>query len=66
MHDRNLVDLYQAVGVPVDRLPYTPELRKICDQYESLTKQQITEHQIFWRLMTLRKRGDLPKLHRPN
>ncbi len=59
-----IVSAYTRIGVPTDRLPYTPEFEALHDSVESSTGAALDRGEC-WRLLTLaRKRGLLPRLCR--
>lgn len=59
--DERLVDAYRTVGKPIDQLPYTADF----DRLRTLVGVEPTDdarHQLFLRLLRLRKTGRLPSL----
>lgn len=64
MDDSVLIRAYLAVGVTVDKLPYTEHLGRILAMYTESQGQGVPEQDLWRRLMTLRKKGRLPRLGR--
>ena len=59
--DRRLADAYLATGKQLDDLPYTDDFDKLCVRLGvELTND--ARHQVYRRLLTLRKMGRLPRL----
>jgi hypothetical protein len=61
--DQRLVEVYQAIGRPVDDLPYTEEFENLFAQL-SEPNTPIARHLVYKRLLNLRKRGQLPRVNR--
>lgn len=60
--DQQLVNAYREIGTPLDQLPYTQSF----DRLMEMLGQQNTNDQkflVFQRLLRLRKRGRLIRLH---
>ena len=65
--DRELIDAYINVGVPVDQLPYSTSFEELFAKVVGelgLTDDQHSRKQVFHRLANLRKSGRLPRLER--
>lgn len=62
--DRALIDAYTTVGRPVDELPYTADFERLVGLLNR-PRDQDHMHFVFRRLLTLRKRGQLPRLYSP-
>jgi hypothetical protein len=62
--DRDLIQAYRTVNRSVDDLAYTPDFDRL---YELFLKagNQAEKHEVFRRLLILRKSGLLPRLFRP-
>jgi hypothetical protein len=63
-----LIYLYDRQPVSVSKLPYSPEIRKIMDAYNTETGCELGEKRIYEKLMVLRKKQLLtrkPKLAKP-
>lgn len=61
--DRTLIRLYADVARSVDELAYTPEFEELFNRYRE-TGYQGEKHEVFRRLLLLRKSGLLPRLFR--
>ena len=60
---RLLAQLYERAGRTADDLPYTPQFEQIFAAYSERYPEPRPDRAETWRhLLTLRKRGDLPKL----
>jgi len=59
--EQDLADAYLAVGRPLDTLPYTPEFLQLCRRVGA-GDSDAERHQVFLRLLRLRKTGRLPRL----
>jgi hypothetical protein len=60
--EQRLVEAYERIGVPVDKLPYTPEfdrLIKMLGKPETMDEKYF----VFQRLLSLRKRSRLPHIY---
>jgi len=57
-----LVEVYQRSGRSVDDLPYTDEFEQICKELKA--SDPIEKHQLFRKLLSLRKQGLLPNVYR--
>ena len=58
-----LASLYEAVGRTADDLPYTPQFERIFADYAATFPEPQPDRGETWRhLLTLRKKGELPKL----
>lgn len=63
--EERLVELYQKMGMPLDRLPYTTEFDELFNEF---TKQFPRPHnnegrrEVLQRLLNMRKAGKLPPL----
>ena len=60
--EQRLVDAYEKIGVPVDKLAYSADFDRII---EMLGKPSTLNEKylVFQRLLSLRKRSRLPRLH---
>ncbi len=59
-----LASAYAEVGVPADRLPYTPDFERLLALVKEKTSTSLARDRC-WRLLTdARKRGQLPRLCR--
>lgn len=61
-HAQVLSKLYAETGVPVDRLPYTPQFETIRDGLIAATGQPYSALEVWKTLVYLRKSGRLPKV----
>lgn len=61
--DRALVRIYGDIGRSVDELAYTPEFDELFKRYRE-AGYQAKKHEVFRRLLLLRKSGLLPRLFR--
>lgn len=61
--DRALARIYGEIGRSVDELAYTPEFDQLYQHYQDAGHQG-SKHEVFRRLLTLRKAGLLPRLFR--
>jgi hypothetical protein len=59
--DQALVDAYERLGVPLDALAYTPEFRELAKSLGIDSSQDPELRKVYLRLLTLRKRGLLPR-----
>lgn len=59
--DQKLIEAYRAIGRPLDELPYTPEFEKLFSLIAA-EDSDVERHTLYTRLLTLRKRGQLPRL----
>lgn len=59
-----LISAYEQVGVPADKLPYTPEFDKLHELVEEKTNTNLAPNQCWQLLTNARKRGLLPRLCR--
>jgi hypothetical protein len=59
--DQRLIDAYLRVRRAVDDLPYTPEFEQILQEIGAPHTPE-SRHDIFKRLLTLRKMGRLPRV----
>jgi hypothetical protein len=62
--DRDLIGAYRTVNRTVDDLAYTPEFDKLYELY-TRSGHHAERHEVFRRLLILRKSGLLPRLFRP-
>lgn len=62
--DADLILAYREIGRSVDDLAYTPEFDRLFDLYSQAGHAE-DKHQVFRRLLILRKSGLLPRLFRP-
>ena len=62
--DERLITAYQRAGRPLDDLAYTEEFERLCLEVGANQSRQ-DRHQVFKRLLTLRKSGRLPSLYPP-
>ena len=60
--EQRLIDAYERIGVPVDKLAYTPEFDRLV---ELLGKDNTMNEKffVFQRLLSLRKRSRLPRIY---
>ncbi len=58
--DEELISTYQQIGVPVDALPYTQEFDELLKRLGEPATDE-AKRTTFRRLLTLRKRGLLPR-----
>ena len=59
--DADLAEIYGEIGVPADRLAYTPEFDRLYEQFRS-RGHDLSRTEVFRRLLLLRKAGHLPRL----
>jgi len=59
-----LIRAYREIGTTVDRLPHSEELVQLCEFYLVLTGSPIGKREAYRTLISIRKAGDLPRLHR--
>jgi hypothetical protein len=62
--DQDLIRAYRAVNRSVDDLAYTPDFDRVYDLFVQ-AGNQAEKHEVFRRLLILRKSGLLPRLFRP-
>lgn len=63
--DRHLIAMYERFQTPLDYLVYTDDFDRLVEAYKDAAKLDSVERvDVFRRLMTLRKRGQLPRLVR--
>jgi hypothetical protein len=62
--DRDLIRAYRSVNRSVDELAYTPDFDRLYDLY-SASGHKSEKHDVFRRLLILRKSALLPRLLRP-
>jgi hypothetical protein len=62
--DHDLVEAYREVGRTVDDLAYTSDFDRLYGLY-SKKGHDAPKHEVFRRLLILRKAGLLPRLFRP-
>jgi hypothetical protein len=60
--EQRIVDAYEKIGVPVDKLAYSPEFDRIIEMLGK-PKTDNEKYLVFQRLLSLRKRSRLPRLH---
>jgi hypothetical protein len=58
------VEAYVAIGVPLDRLPYTAEFDRLLMVVNYLVGRPATHLEVWTELISLRKRGRLPRVRR--
>lgn len=61
--DRDLIQAYRTVSRSVDDLAYTPDFDRLYDIFLK-SGNQLDKHEVFRRLLILRKSGLLPRLFR--
>ena len=61
--EQRLVEAYQAIGRPVDDLPYTEEVENLFAHLGE-PDTPMARHLVYKRLLNLRKRGQLPRVSR--
>jgi hypothetical protein len=61
--DRDLIQAYRAVNRSVDDLAYTPDFDQVYEMYRRAGNTG-EKHEVFRRLLILRKSGLLPRLFR--
>ena len=61
--EQRIVDAYERIGVPVDKLAYTPDFDRLI---QMLGKPDTADEKylVFQRLLSLRKRSRLPTIYR--
>jgi hypothetical protein len=61
--EQRLIDAYEKIGVPLDKLAYTPEFDRLI---QMLGKPNTLDEKylVFQRLLSLRKRSRLPRIYR--
>lgn len=59
--DQELVKLYMEFGIPVDRLAFSEEFKRMVNMLRERGDQR-PESEIFNRLLNLRKAGRLPRV----
>lgn len=58
-----LIELYAEIGRTADDLPYTAQFEQLVESYVEVFDEPRPDHAEVWRhVLTLRKRGELPKL----
>jgi hypothetical protein len=60
--DERLVDAYRRIGVSLDALAYTDEFDKLCEEVSGHS-DRATQRATYKRLLSLRKRGRLPRVY---
>ncbi len=60
--DEALIDAYTTIGRPLDDLPYTEDFERLLELLKRPHDRDQMQY-VFRRLLTLRKRGQLPRLH---
>jgi hypothetical protein len=63
--DEDLIRAYRMVSRSVDDLAYTPDFDHLYELYTE-AGHQVDRHEVFRRLLILRKSGLLPRLFRPS
>jgi hypothetical protein len=53
-----LRELYKAMGIARDRLPYTAHMRRLVEQFNTVTGQRITEQEAWSFLVAMLKQGN--------
>ena len=64
MNEECLVAAYKILGVPVDRVAVSSELRTAFRELLPAQMRDVTEDELMKRLLNLRKSGKLPRLFR--
>jgi hypothetical protein len=64
MNEECLVTAYKILGVPVDRVAVSSELRTAFRELLPAQMRDVTEDELMKRLLNLRKSGKLPRLFR--
>ncbi len=59
--DEDLIRVYRRVNRSVDDLAYTPDFDRLYELYKE-AGHQLSKHEVFRRLLTLRKSALLPRL----
>jgi hypothetical protein len=62
--EENLAAAYSAIGIPLDRLPYTEAMDRLVASVNKAEDHAKTHHQIWLESLDLRKGGKLPKVGR--
>jgi hypothetical protein len=62
--DEDLIRAYRTINRSVDDLAYTPDFEKVYQLYTG-DGHSAEKHEVFRRLLILRKSGLLPRLFRP-
>lgn len=60
----NLVAVYEKVGVPLDRLPYTKEMGELTTLLRIRERRNVTCREVWRDLVAVRKSGGLPRIGR--
>jgi hypothetical protein len=60
--DAAFIDAYATIGRTLDELPYTADFERMMDLLQR-PHDLDQMHYVFRRLLTLRKRGQLPRLY---
>jgi hypothetical protein len=60
--DERLVEAYERIGVPLDALPYTKEFKSLVERL-GVEDSETKMHEIWLRLLMLRKKGQLPRTY---
>ncbi len=60
-HQEHLARVYSQIGVPLDQLPYTPEMDRLIQLLTRAEGGQSTHQKVWRELLNLRKRGYLPR-----
>ncbi len=59
-----LADAYARTGIPLDRLPYSPDFDRLCEAARDLGVVAKSQQEVWKALVNLRKRGCLPRVGR--
>jgi hypothetical protein len=57
IEQQHLQELYEAAGVPRDELPYTPELARVCRDFQDRTFKNANEAQVYGALLKYVRSG---------
>ncbi len=49
--------LLAEIEVPLDRLPYTDDFEPIYERFQDLAGKSLDRHEVWWSLLSARKRG---------
>ncbi len=61
--DQALIEAYQRTGIPLDSLAYTDEFQHLVEEVEGDPDDYGDLRKVYRRLLSLRKRGLLPRLY---
>ncbi len=62
--EKKTVRVYKAIGVPIDRLPYSDEFEEFQYRLRELSGYSLNDQELWKHLVGMRKGGKLPRLFR--